>query len=441
MLDFKEKIKDKLSSAESDGMNLNNYEEKLREFAKTRQEYAELVAVRGLSSSQPLLELMEILGSGADIKKSLGKDTGKIDVLSKQVEKDNHAVNRFIEELRIENDKRKKELSEASKRITTLEKEIQQTDNLEERLKEFLERKVQVAGIEPQLIQNWEEKRQREKQGKRKKRIIAIAVAAGVVCITFAVLFPTVIIPNNKYNAAVALMNNGQYEEAITAFEAMDGYKDSKEKIAEIGLSLLDGADVGSKVYLGMYEQDNNTENGKEKIEWTVLAKEGDRLLLISNYALEARPYNTESTDVTWESCTLRTWLNTEFYTSAFGAEEQKLIAETTVTADMNPEYGIGPGNPTKDKVFLLSIPEANQYFANDEARKCVPTAYAKAEGACTRNNDKTASGEATCWWWLRSPGDSAVRVIYDGSVSENGNYVDVGDICVRPALWIDLKS
>lgn len=287
---------------------------------------------------------------------------------------------------------------------------------------------------------------EKEKRSASIKKTV-ISLSAVVILVTAAILLTTkVIIPNSKYNAAVTLMNNGQYEEAITAFEAMNGYKDSTEKIAETKphyhKALLESADVGSNVLLGTYEQDSNAENGKEDVEWTVLAKEGDKLLLISKYALEARSYNTEYTSVTWENCTLRTWLNTAFYTTAFNAEEQKLIVETTVIADKNPEYGTDPGNSTKDKVFLLSISEANKYFANDEARKCVPTAYAKAQGAYTNDYYKTAGGEAACVWWLRSPGydsDDAAGVDNDGSVGEGGANVSYDDPCVRPALWIDL--
>ena len=199
----------------------------------------------------------------------------------------------------------------------------------------------------------------------------------------------------------------------------------------------------GDTMFFGIYEQDNNTANGKEDIEWTVLAKEGEKRLLISKYALETRPYNTQCYDVTWENCTLRTWLNTEFYTAAFSAEEQKLILETTVTADKNPRYGTDPGNSTKDKVFLLSIPEVEKYFANDEDRRCAPTAYAKAQGVWLQTNMKTAGGEDACQWWLRSPGDDRrnADVSYGGSVYETGFYAVLDMICVRPALWIDLKS
>lgn len=42
------------------------------------------------------------------------------------------------------------------------------------------------------------------------------------------------------------------------------------------------------------------------------------------------------------------------------------------------------------------------------------------------------------CWWWLRSPGGSqsrAASVDGDGLVNYDGDYVDEGDDCVRPAL------
>ena len=120
------------------------------------------------------------------------------------------------------------------------------------------------------------------------------------------------------------------------------------------------------------------------------------------------------------------------------------MILDTNVSADENPEYSTNPGNATTDKVFLLSINEAEKYFTNDEARKCASTAYAKAQGAYTSDDYKTASGAATCWWWLRSPGryqGSAAGVYRDGDVDESGYGVGDANDAVRPALWIDLNS
>ena len=196
-------------------------------------------------------------------------------------------------------------------------------------------------------------------------------------------------------------------------------------------------ADIGSYVVFGSYEQDNNSANGKEDIEWLVLAKEGNRLLVISRYALDCKRYNTESKAVTWENCSLRSWLNDSFLNTAFSAEEKTHIPTVTVSADKNPSYSTDPGKKTEEKVFLLSIAEAEQYFAWNEARKCVPTAFAKANGCYV-------SDSGSCWWWLRSPGYSAnfaAGVYTVGSVCASGRSVNYDSSAIRPALWIDLGS
>lgn len=294
-----------------------------------------------------------------------------------------------------------------------------------------------------------------EKAAKKRKKAFAIGTPIVAACIAFLIVLTTVIIPNSKYNAAVALMNNKKYDEAITAFEAMDGYKDSENQLENcyIGkygeekwnkIKKIKNIKVGDTYTFGAYEQDNSTSNGKEAIEWTVLDKDGMSLLLISKQALDCQQYNTSYTDVTWESCSLRKWMNVTFLSKAFNAEEQAQIQNTAVSADKNPEYNTNPGNATTDKVFLLSINEVEKYFNSYEARKCAPTAYAKAQGAYTSDSYKTASGAATCCWWLRSPGsylNYAAHVYNDGSVYYLGHTVDYDTDAVRPALWINLDS
>ena len=208
------------------------------------------------------------------------------------------------------------------------------------------------------------------------------------------------------------------------------------------GSASAEDADVGDYVFYGSYEQDNNTANGNEDIEWLVLAKEDNRILVISKYALDCKQYNINTEAVTWETCSLRAWLNEDFYNEAFNAEQKTSIAETTVTADSNPNYNTDPGNDTLDKIFLLSISEAEKYFATDEDRKCVPTDYAIAQGAYTSSKYQVGD-KATCSWWLRSPGrsvDSAVPVPGGGSVFYIGGYVYIDYITVRPAMWITLN-
>ena len=73
----------------------------------------------------------------------------------------------------------------------------------------------------------------------------------------------------------------------------------------------------------------------------------------------------------------------------------------------------------------------------------CVPTAYAIANGAYTNGSYKVDSA-ATCWWWLRLPGeyqDGALFVDCVGVVYSAGCDVDFDFTCVRPAMWINLDD
>ena len=258
-------------------------------------------------------------------------------------------------------------------------------------------------------------------------------------------------IKDEKYAAAVDLYITGKYEDAIAMFTALDGYKDSADQIencyigkfGEEKYNLIKNIKAGDTYTFGAYEQDNKTTNGKEDIEWIVLEKDGFSILLVSKYALDRQQYNTSFTSVTWKTCSLRKWLNETFLNAAFSVEEQNRIISSTVAADSNPSVSTSPGNNTSDKVFLLSITEANKYFSSDETRKCAPTDYTIAHGASTSDSNKT-SGRATCVWWLRTPGlrsDYAADVSRDGSVYDFGDHVNNNYVAVRPAMWIDLGA
>ena len=321
-----------------------------------------------------------------------------------------------------------------------------------------------------------EEQRIAVEKAKKKAKKVFIAIASvACVCAVFLILLKTVIIPKQKYNQAMELISSGDYDSAYELLEEivdnetiasnkydsaikyidsgdynaacllLDGlsYKDSSEKFQSAKQALIKNAKVGDIVYFGTYEQDNDTSNGKENIKWLVLAKEKNRILVISDKALDCQKYNSSDTSVTWETCTLRKWLNNDFINAAFSDDEKAMIPTVTVSADKNPEYDTDPGNATKDRVFLLSIVEAEKYFTSDEARMCVPTEYAISNGAWT-SDSYTEGGKATCWWWLRSPGyyqyDAAFACI-DGDINEHGNYVYGGNRAVRPAMWISIDG
>ena len=239
-----------------------------------------------------------------------------------------------------------------------------------------------------------------------------------------------------KYNAAVALMDAGNIIEAYEAFIALNGYRDSADQANSIYVEYkkekIQSAKVGDVIFLGAYEQDNNIYNGKEDIEWVVLEVKDGKALVISKYALDCRPYHTEFVDVTWEKCSLRQWLNQSFLSTVFSEEEIRILATVTVTTSKNPRYshGADPGNATQDKVFLLSVDET-KYLST---KVCYLTAYAKQK-------DRYPSDDGSCRWWLRTPGHNnkfVVEVKPDGSlIYANGDLITANYVAVRPAMWI----
>ena len=162
--------------------------------------------------------------------------------------------------------------------------------------------------------------------------------------------------------------------------------------------------------------------------------------MIISKYALEYLPYNETNRAITWENCTLRTWLNKSFLNEAFSTDEAKMIPTVTVSADINPKEDTDPGNDTRDKIFLLSYEEASKYFSSDTARQCKETAYVQSKAKTNVKDIGTSFS-----WWLRTPGyepDNAYYVFYDGAIHWQACYVGSSvdsSKRVRPALWIDL--
>ena len=207
----------------------------------------------------------------------------------------------------------------------------------------------------------------------------------------------------------------------------------------------------GSIVKFGHYPQ---TESGEDQtpIEWCVLERQGNRALIVSRYGLDEIEYHKEDTSITWEKCSLRAWLNDEFFNRAFTQEEANAILYTNVDNGKDQlcgDWNTTGGNDTLDRVFLLSGAEANRYFGATEQdgdnmkARVAPTAYAISQGADASDDDYvTAEGEPTWGWWLRSPGfqQNAVEAVWRNGTVLNA-YVYYKQCCVRPALWVNLES
>ncbi len=188
----------------------------------------------------------------------------------------------------------------------------------------------------------------------------------------------------------------------------------------------------GSFIKFGKYEQNNDTSDGPEDIEWQILNIRDDKILVISRYALDCVPYNTKYTPVTWETCSLRTWLNTTFFETAFSENQKIRIVCSDVHASDNPTFNTDPTNESNDKVFLLSATEAVRYLPSSNEKMCIPTAYAIANSVFVRGNNN-------CPWWLRSTNSSITYVNENGNVSYFGHSAYDHNTAVRPVMWIEL--
>ena len=179
---------------------------------------------------------------------------------------------------------------------------------------------------------------------------------------------------------------------------------------------------------------------------------QGDKALLIVQKGLDVQPYNTKYGSVTWETSSLRDWLNTTFLNGSFTAEEQKDIRTTDVDngkAQGCDLWDTDGGNNTQDKIFLLSYGEAKKYFDiatpgvdGPEKARIQPTKYAEDQGAYVSEEFKTADGKDATRWWLRSPGCNqldAACVHARGCIGEQ--MCSNKDTCVRPAMWVDCNK
>lgn len=241
-------------------------------------------------------------------------------------------------------------------------------------------------------------------------------------------------IESSRYDRAIKSIDSGDYQAACALLAGLT-YKDSAEKLQSIRSLLLAKAIPGDMVFFGKYEQDYDTSNGKEDIEWLVLDKKDDAVLVISKHVLEDKSFGRN--DDTWETCSLRKWLNADFINDAFSTAEQSKIQSTQVAADKNAHYSsVDPGNATMDKVFLLSGSEAWKYFTSDESRT--------ADLYSSVSNDYRYDS-----WWLRTPGaaigtdgkNKRYGATYVGSMGAISLSGDSGGATngVRPAMWISI--
>jgi len=185
---------------------------------------------------------------------------------------------------------------------------------------------------------------------------------------------------------------------------------------------------------------------------WRVLDIQNEYALILSEWVIESRPYHEDYSIyalATWETSTLRQYLNNTFY-HTFSDEEKRWITDSLVVNNDNPWYGTAGGNATIDRVFLLDIDEVVKYFGDSGKLRDSDLMNGDEYGIYDEYNSTRIAYDLRGWaspWVLRSPGYSGGDVAL-----VRGRYLALGGIDifgrsvtetygVRPAMWVDLGA
>lgn len=262
--------------------------------------------------------------------------------------------------------------------------------------------------------------------------VSAFGVISVMIVILLVVSFFT--IPGSKYNDAVSMLDNGQYEEAIVAFKELGNYRDSISKIEIAKEKICEDKYLTAEEYyenqyyieaVRLYEELDDYKDSKDKIEriynmfavdeevyfgeyknepipWKILKTEKNRMLLITQSPIEQLPFNDELKNITWETSSIREWLNDKFLQGFSSKQQNRILRDTT--------------NDINDEIFILSQEEYNTYSEN-------------------------VSFETDSDWWLKTKTDAGMMYVYGetGEVNTIGEGV-VRAMGVRPCVWISLK-
>ncbi len=190
---------------------------------------------------------------------------------------------------------------------------------------------------------------------------------------------------------------------------------------------------VGDIITFGKFEQDNNEENGPEPITWRVLDKKDGKALIITEKVLEMMPFFA----IYWKHSSIGGYLNSSFLYD-FTAEEKNMLVKTLITSDKHPDKpDTDQGSETENKLFLLSVVEADKYFADNNDRIGYATKFAiEYEGL-------KAEEDGRCDWWLRTAYDNWANGALIANIDPGGGINMSTHNCrmgLRPACWIQLS-
>ena len=291
---------------------------------------------------------------------------------------------------------------------------------LENTLKKLKAKEEKIAQI-PAYTKDFDAKtaaKQIEKSQKKsnfKKKLIIVGISSLLVLIiAFVLILNFLLIPQQKYDDAMSMMQENRYLEAYVLFNEVKNFKDAQyhmdtmlQSNPMLALSVAQNGDIFK---FGHYDQDGDTSNGKEEIEWIVLEVSDNKALLLSKAVLDSQPFHSGPRVENFESSSLYAWLQNNFLNSAFdSSEKDNIIGEISIPSQAQKEQ------------YSISYDAEQTIVAQNNGEQCV-VFYPDTRRFWT--------------WWLQDVYSKKTEAyIGTGSVEDlDGKYG------VRPIIWVELN-
>lgn len=206
-------------------------------------------------------------------------------------------------------------------------------------------------------------------------------------------------------------------------FRVASEYEEEVEQLSQ--------AQVGEVVTLGRYDT-NPVSIGTERLQWLVLQREGNTLMLITKEGIAGSIYHQKHTEVNWKDSELCAFLNDTLCDDIFSKYEKEMLVDNPIT---------------QDRLSLLSVTEVEALFPDDTSRQLSITDVAKSKGTninyATKTNQWDVKGYRSSWWWLRGDDKKSIFapiVTEDGIVLTDEKYVNKPNGAIRPVVWVRVE-
>ena len=232
---------------------------------------------------------------------------------------------------------------------------------------------------------NFVDMQTRLKEYNRKRRLIALVLTAAIVLGAGAAALAVLLGRQARYVAAADALEQGDPYAAYAQFDALGEYQNAPEQREKAREQFLKTVQTGDCISFGSFEQDGNTKNGKETLEWIVLSVKEPYVLLLSKNVLDIQPFSGADS-AAWSDSELRRWLNVDFFAEAFADKQQAQI--------LLAKRADAEGVETAERFLALSAGAVDEYLAPDDPHRlgvCTAYAAAKSEGV--------SAGGNVAWW------------------------------------------